>query len=218
MVNLYAAGEAKLKLDDGSSLKLSQQTEYPWDGKIRLTVTPDQAADFSLNLRVPGWALGRPVPSDLYRLTDAKVAPIGLTINGEKTEAKPSADGYVHLQRTWKAGDVVELNLPMPIQRVYANEKIEADRGKVTLMRGPIVYCIEAADQPGVSLPNLVLPKIAQMTAKHRADLLNGVTILEGEALADGKTPLKMTAIPYYAWQNRTKGGMTVWIQEQAKP
>ena len=218
LVNLYAAGEAKLKLDDGSSLKLTQQTEYPWDGKVRLTVNPDQAADFSLKLRIPGWAMGRPVPSDLYKLTDAKVSPISLTVNGEKTEAKPAEDGYVHLQRTWKAGDVVELNLPMPIQRVYANEKVEADRGKVTLMRGPLVYCIEAADQPGVDLPKLVLPRIAEMTAKHRADLLGGVTILEGDALADGKTPLKMTAIPYYAWQNRTKGGMTVWIQEQAKP
>ena len=218
LVNLYAAGEAKLKLVDGSSLKLTQQTEYPWDGKVRLTVNPDQAADFSLNLRIPGWALGRPVPSDLYKLTEPKVSTVGLTINGEKTEAKPGEDGYVHLQRTWKTGDVVELDLPMPIQRVYANEKVEADRGKVTLMRGPLVYCIEAADQPAANLPNLVLPRNAKMTAKHRADLLGGVTILEGDALADGKTPLKMTAIPYYAWQNRTKGGMTVWIQEQAKP
>ena len=218
LVNLYAAGEAKLTLDDGSTLKLSQQTEYPWEGKVRLTVNPAQAADFSLNLRIPGWAMGRPVPSDLYKFTDTKVSPVGLTINGEKTEAKPGEDGYVHLQRTWKTGDVVELNLPMPIQRVYANEKVEADRGKVTLMRGPLVYCIEAADQPGVNLANLVLPKTAEMTAKHRADLLGGVTILEGDALADGKSPLKITAIPYYAWQNRTKGGMTVWIQEAAKP
>ena len=218
MVNLYAAGEAKLTLDDGSSLKLTQQTEYPWEGKIRLIVTPDQAADFSLNLRIPGWAMGRPVPSDLYKLADAKVSPVSLTINGEKAEAKPNEDGYVHIKRTWKAGDVVELELPMPIQRVYANEKVEADRGKVTLMRGPLVYCIEAADQPGVNLSNVVLPRNAEMTAKHRADLLGGVTTIEGDALTDGKTPLKMTAIPYYAWQNRTKGGMTVWIQEPAKP
>ncbi len=215
LVNLYAAGTAKLQMDDGSTLKLTQQTEYPWDGKVRLTVDPAQAADFSLNLRIPGWAIARPVPSDLYRPTDAKASPIVLTVNGEKTDAAPGEDGYVHLQRTWKGGDVVELDLPMPIRRILANEKVEADRGKVTLMRGPMVYCLEAADQPDVNLPRLILPRAAEMTAKHRSDLLSGVTVLEGEALADGRNPVKVTAIPYYAWQNRSKGAMTVWIQEK---
>ena len=218
LVNLYAAGDATLKMDDGSTLKLTQKTEYPWDGKIHLTVNPAQAADFSLNLRIPGWASGKPVPSDLYRYADAKPLPVGLKINGETTEAKLGDDGYLHLQRTWKAGDVVELDLPMPIQRVYAHEKVEADRGKVTLMRGPLVYCVEATDQPDVNLTNLVLPRSAEMTAKHHTELLGGVTTLAGGALADGKNPITMTAIPYYAWQNRKKGAMTVWIQEAAKP
>ncbi|MEI6177407.1 MAG: beta-L-arabinofuranosidase domain-containing protein [Verrucomicrobiota bacterium] len=215
LVNLYAAGTAKLQMDDGSTLKLTQQTEYPWDGKVRLTVDPAQAADFALKLRIPGWAIGRPVPSDLYRPTDAKASPIVLTVNGEKTDAAPGDDGYVRLQRTWKGGDVVEIDLPMPIRRILANEKVEADRGKVTLMRGPMVYCLEAADQPDVNLPRLILPRAAEMTAKHRSDLLGGVTVLEGEALADGSNPVKVTAIPYYAWQNRSKGAMTVWIQEK---
>ena len=218
LVNLYAAGTAKLQMDDGSTLKLTQQTEYPWDGKVRLTVDPAQATDFSLKLRIPGWAIGRPVPSDLYRTSDAKVSPIVLTVNGEKTDAAPGEDGYVHLQRIWKAGDVVKLDLPMPTRRILANEKVEADRGKVTLMRGPMVYCLEAADQPDVNLTRLILPRAAEMTAKHRNDLLGGVTVLEGEALADGSKPIKVTAIPYYAWQNRSKGAMTVWIQESANP
>jgi DUF1680 family protein len=215
LVNLYAAGTAKLQMDDGSTLKLTQQTEYPWDGKVRLTVDPAKATDFSLKLRIPGWAIGRPVPSDLYRTSDAKVSPVALSINGDKTNATPSEDGYVHLQRTWKAGDVVELDLPMPVRRILANEKVEADRGKVTLMRGPMVYCLEAADQPDVNLTRLILPRAAEMKAKHRSDLLGGVTVLEGEALADGSNPVKVTAIPYYAWQNRSKGAMTVWIQEK---
>lgn len=215
LVNLYAAGTAKLQMDDGSTLKLTQQTEYPWDGKVRLTVDPAKATDFSLKLRIPGWAIGRPVPSDLYRTSDAKVSPVALSINGDKTNATPSEDGYVHLQRTWKAGDVVELHLPMPVRRILANEKVEANRGKVTLMRGPMVYCLEAADQPDVNLTRLILPRAAEMKAKHRSDLLGGVTVLEGEALADGSNPVKVTAIPYYAWQNRSKGAMTVWIQEK---
>ncbi len=218
LVNLYAAGEAKLIMDDGSALKLSQQTEYPWDGQVRLAVDPDKTSEFTLKLRIPGWATGRPVPSDLYHLVDAKVSPVSLKINGAATEAVAGDDGYVNLKRTWKAGDLVELDLPMPIQRVYANERVEADRGKVTLMRGPLVYCLEAADQPDVNLTSLVLPKGAEMTAEHRADLLGGVTTLTGEALADGKDPIPVTAIPYYAWQNRKKGAMTVWIQETAKP
>ncbi len=220
LVNLYAAGEANLKMDDGSALKLTQQTEYPWNGLVKLTVTPQQAADFSLNLRIPGWALGHPVPSDLYRLgPDAsKAVAVALTVNGEKTDATPGEDGYVHLQRTWKPGDLVELNLPMPIRRVYAHEKVEADRGKVTLMRGPLVYCIEAADQPDVDLAHLVLPRGVEMTSRHQADLLGGVTLIEGTAMVEGKGPVKMTAIPYYAWQNRNKGAMTVWIQEPSQP
>jgi uncharacterized protein len=216
LVNLYAEGEAKLKMADGSSLKLTQKTEYPWEGKVRLTVDPSKTCNFSLSLRIPSWALGKPVPSDLYRSADPKISPMSLMVNGAKAEAKLDVDGYVHLQRDWKAGDVVELDMPMPIRRILANDKVEADRGKVTLMRGPIVYCLEAADQPKLDLTRLVLPRNAKMTAKHQASLLGGVTVLEVEALAEGKDPVKVTAIPYYAWQNREKGAMTVWIQETA--
>ncbi len=218
LVNLYAAGEAKLKLDDGSTLKLTQQTEYPWNGRIRLVVDPAQTSDFSLNLRIPGWAAGGPVPGDLYRFAESGVAAINLTVNGAKADATPAAEGYVHLQRTWKTGDVVELELPMPVRRVLSNEKVEANLGRVALMRGPIVYCVEAADQPDVNLTRLALRRDAELTAKHRSDLLGGLTVLEGEALADGKDAIRMTAIPYYAWQNRMKGAMTVWIQEAANP
>lgn len=99
-----------------------------------------------------------------------------------------------------------------------AHENVEADCGKVALMRGPLVYCVEATDQPDVNLTRLTLSHDAELTARHRSDLLGGLTVLEGEALADGKDPIKMTAIPYYAWQNRMKGAMTVWIQDAANP
>jgi uncharacterized protein len=218
LVNLYAEGEAKLKMDDGTQIKLIQKTEYPWEGGILITVETNQTSTFSLNLRVPGWALGRPVPSDLYNLKDSILPPISLSINGEKANNIPSTDGYIHLNRKWQSGDIVKLELPMPIQRVYANEKIEADKGMVTLMRGPLVYCVEAVDQPGVDLTHLILPKNSELKTQHNAKLLGGVTILEGEALIDGKKPFKLTAIPYYAWQNRTKGAMNVWIHETASP
>jgi hypothetical protein len=213
-VNLYLAGEASIALEDGATLKLAQATNYPWDGRVRLTVTPDHAAECSLCLRIPGWALGRPVPSDLYRFADGKVPPVGLKINGQAADAAPRADGYVHLRRRWQAGDVVELDLPMPVRRVYAHNKVRANQGKVALMRGPIVYCLEAADHPGADLFRLALPRGSALRAEHRDGLLGGVTVLQGEALVDGQRPFALTAVPYYAWANREPGAMTLWISE----
>jgi DUF1680 family protein len=120
----------------------------------------------------------------------------------------------VHLQRRWQAGDVVELDLPMPVNRVYAHEKVQEDQGKVALARGPIVYCLEAVDQPGVDLFRLILPQETGLRAEHRAGLLGGVTVLQGSALADAERPVTLTAVPYYAWANREKGAMTVWLGE----
>ncbi|MBE3097300.1 MAG: glycoside hydrolase family 127 protein [Planctomycetes bacterium] len=213
-VNLYLAGEASFKMDGGVTVKLAQQTDYPWDGRVRLTVTPAQASEFALCLRIPGWALGRPVPSDLYRFSNSKVPPVVLKVNDKIADSSPQDDGYVHLQRRWQAGDVVELDLPMPVHRVYAHEKVQDDQGKVALMRGPIVYCLEAVDQPGEDLFRVVLPQEALLRAEHRAELLGGVTVLQGSALADGQRPVMLTAVPYYAWANREKGAMTVWVGE----
>jgi uncharacterized protein len=212
VVNLYLAGEASIRVDDGVTVKLAQQTEYPWDGRVRLTVTPEPASEFTLSLRIPGWARGRPVPSDLYRAADPKVPPVGLTINGQAADPAPRDDGYVHLQRRWQAGDVVELDLPMPVRRVHAHESVKDDQGKVALMRGPLVYCLEGVDHD-FSVSGAALPDGAEVAAEHRQDLLGGVTVLRGQALADGKKPAPFTAVPCYAWQNRGKTEMTVWIQ-----
>jgi len=213
-VNLYVAGNAVVKVDDKVTVKLVQQTDYPWDGRVRLTVSPDQTARFSLCLRIPCWVLGRPVPGDLYRFAGEKIPPVQLKINGRKEDASPEKDGYVHLKRRWRAGDVVELDLPMPVQRVYAHEKIKDDKGKVALMRGPLVYCFEAADQPGVDLSSLALPQETEFCAEHRPELLGGVMVLQGKVPADKQPAVTLTAIPCYAWANRAKGAMTVWVDE----
>ncbi|MDP7288930.1 MAG: glycoside hydrolase family 127 protein, partial [Phycisphaerae bacterium] len=213
-VNLYLAGSASIQLD-GAAVKIAQKTEYPWDGKVKLTVTPAKASQFTLRLRIPGWAQGRPVPSDLYRFANAKPAAISLKVNGQPTDAKPQADGYACLKRTWKPGDVVQLDIPMPIKRVYAHKKIQADIGKTSIMRGPLVYSIEAADNPDVKIPGVILGPKAELKSEHRAGLLGGVTVITARAIAEGK-PFKMTAVPYYAWNNRLKGAMTVWLDEAA--
>lgn len=217
LVNLYAAGDAKIKLASDLTVAINQKTEYPWDGKIQITVAPSKPANFSLNLRVPSWALGKAVPGKLYKAVDATIQPLILLVNKVKTEIKIEDDGYIHLKRDWKVNDKISFYLPMPVQRIVADEKVVDDRGKVTLMRGPLVYCLEGPDQPTVNLTNLTLPRATKLTAKHEAGLLGGVTVIQGEGLAEGKTPVKLTAIPYYAWQNREKGAMQVWINEGIK-
>jgi DUF1680 family protein len=214
-VNLYAAGEATIKLDGGATVKLAQQTDYPWDGHVRLTITPERPAEFALCLRLPGWALGRPVPSDLYRFGSSKVPPAALKVAGTAVSPAPQDDGYVRLKRRWRAGDVVELDLPMPIRRVYAHEKVEADKGKVALTRGPIVYCLEAVDHAGADVLKLSLPRDAELTREHIAGLLGGVTVLRAKGKDGQQRDVGLTAVPYYAWANRQPGSMTVWMAEQ---
>jgi uncharacterized protein len=222
-LNLYAAGTAEVSLGAGGTVKLSQQTRYPWDGQVRLEVEPAQKAKFTLNLRIPGWCRNEVVPGDLYQFEDPDTPAPALRINGRTAPCKPQK-GYVSITRTWKPGDVVELTLPMPIRRVLANERVAEDRGKVALQRGPLVYCVEWPDVPGGKVVNLMLPDSERLTAEFRKDLLGGIEILRGEALslryasADGriqKESAPLTAIPYYAWANRGRGEMAVWMARQ---
>lgn len=213
-VNLYAAGVATIDIGNGRKMKIHQETNYPWDGRIRLSIGLDKPTEFDLCMRIPGWALGKPVPSDLYRSASTEAMPVSLKINGKSVEVKPEQDGYVHLARTWKAGDEVALDLPMPVRRVHAHEKVEADKDKVALMRGPIVYCLEGADNKDVDLFKISLPRSAELNTEHDAKLLGGVTVIHAPGLDEKKTPVTLTAIPYFAWANREKGPMTVWIHE----
>jgi len=215
-VNLFAQGNGKLKAGV-ADLELVQTTDYPWKGDVRIEVKPSREADFTLCVRVPGWAMNRPVPSDLYAYTEAAEGAPALKLNGEPVELKIEK-GYALITRKWKAGDVVELGLPMPVRRVAANEAVEEDRGRVAVERGPLVYCAEGPDNDG-RVSNLVLPDGAVLTAEARPDLLNGVVVIEGEAQAlsekGGKVVAEkkaVTLIPYYAWANRGKGEMTVWL------
>ncbi|MEI6808426.1 MAG: beta-L-arabinofuranosidase domain-containing protein [bacterium] len=221
IVNLYMAGEATIKLNSGLTVKMAQETDYPWDGHVRLTVTPEKASAFDLQLRIPCWAAGKPVPGDLYHFDSSNIPPVGLHVNGKPESAVPENDGYVHLNRAWKAGDVVELDLPMPVQRVYANAKVmmQAIKGKplargrekVALMRGPLVYCLEGQDHAGQDVTNLILTAETPLVTERRPDLLGGVTIIRGESSA-GTNKMPLIAMPYYTWANRGHNVMTVWI------
>jgi hypothetical protein len=184
-----------------------------------MTVNPDKTAQFVINVRIPGWARNEAVPGDLYRFQDKINEPATIKINGKPAPLKLEK-GYASLNRNWKTGDVIELALPTPVRRIVANDQVEADRGRVALQRGPLVYCAEWPDNPGGRVRNLMLPDSATLTAEFKPDLLNGVTVIKSRALAltsnaDGKaikTEQDFTAIPYYAWANRGSGEMIVWL------
>ncbi len=222
-VNLFATCRAEFRLA-GQKIGLEQQTGYPWDGEIRLTVSPELPVEFGLHIRIPGWAVGRPVPSDLYRYQEAGEAQVVIKINGEPVPADRSL-GYATFRRTWKAGDTVDISLPMPVRRVVAHEAVKADVGKVALERGPIVYCAEWPDNGG-QVSNLVLPDDSVLSFEKRADLLNGMTVIKGEAMGlyegprAGQVTIRkqaLTAIPYYAWAHRGEGEMAVWLPREQK-
>ena len=219
-VNLFAQGRSRMKVA-GTDLELAQTTEYPWKGDIKIEVRPAREAEFTLAVRIPGWALNRPVPTDLYAYSEPPQGEPTLKVNGEAFELGALDKGYALIKRTWLADDVVDLSLPMPVRRVVANEAVEADRGRVAVERGPLVYCAEWTDNGG-RISNLVLPDGAALTAEMRPDLLNGVVVIKGEAEAVGekagrvvseKTPV--TLIPYYAWANRGRGEMEVWLARE---
>lgn len=213
-VNLFIGSRAEIRLPAGK-IVVRQTTRYPWDGAITLAVEPERETPFALNVRLPAWC----------------EAP-ALKLNGEPLTTFETVRGYARFDRTWRAGDTVEIALPMPVQRLRADPRVEADRGRVALRRGPLVYCVEAVDNGG-AVRNLVLPPEAQLAAEHRPDLLGGVTVVTGEALAlqrspwpdalyvpaaavPGVTRVPFTAIPYFANANRHPGDMQVWVAESA--
>jgi uncharacterized protein len=220
-VNLFIAGSADIAMASGNKVQLVQATRYPWDGDVRITVRPQAPGPFALRIRVPGWAGNDAVPSDLYHFTTPVTTPVTLSVNGQNV-ALTTEQGYAVVTRPWQTGDVVWLHLPMPIRRVVASSEVSADRGRVALQRGPIVFAAEWPDNPGGHVLNLMLPDTEPLRAEFRPTLLNGVEVIAGHALAYSAdatgtvTPRTQpfVAIPYYAWANRGPGEMSVWLAD----
>jgi DUF1680 family protein len=226
-VNLYAASSADIHIGD-RKVKVSQETRYPWDGRVKLTIDPEQPAEFAIKVRIPGWARNEPVPGNLYRFADEVKTPATVAVGGSAVPLQLD-EGYVTITRTWKKGDGIDVNLPMVPRRVVANGEVGADRGRAAIQRGPIVYAAEWVDNPGHKVRNILLQDGAKLTAEFEPNLLNGVEVVRAPATwlaydASGKvqrTQGELTAIPYYAWANRGKGPMLVWLpdsEDSAKP
>jgi DUF1680 family protein len=212
-VNFYAQSEGTAKVA-GNPVKVTQTTDFPWDGSVKLALTPEKPAKFTLRVRVPVWAQGRPVPSDLYHYDDTQAAAWSVRVGGTDYHA-PLDHGYVTITREWQPGDVVEVNFAEPVRTVRGNEKIASTRDRVALERGPVVYCVEDVDFAG-SLDTLTVPASVNLGVERRK-LLGGLTVVTIDgATAAGQPAPRLTAIPYFAWDNRGLAPMAVWLKRDA--
>ena len=213
-VNFYGSSQAQLsfgKRGAEKALRIVQESGYPWSGAARLVLHPEVAGTFEMRLRVPGWC----------------ARPPAVRVNGQPLGAVESERGYLPIGREWKAGDAIEIDLPMEIERLESHPGVTGNLGRVALRRGPVIYCLEAVDNGGRAL-DLVLPRETKLTAEHRPDLLGGVTVLRGKGLrvkpapwvgdlyrrGAPAEPVEVLAVPYHAWDNREPGEMAVWIPE----
>ena len=206
-VNLYVQGTAKI-----GNVELEQTTLYPWDGKIQIKVMKG-GGKFAIKLRLPGWLKASPIGNDLYTYLD-KANNYSVSVNGQ--HLYPENHNYITINRKWKKGDVIELNLPMQVRRIVANDNAEDLRGKVALERGPVVFCLEGSDQQDGTVFNKYILNAAAIDAHFEKDLLGGVVVLDGKAKqmeqSGDITDTRFRAIPYSTWNNRKPQQMEVWI------
>jgi len=225
-VNLFLSNTATLQVK-GRQLVLSQQTGYPWDGDIAISIDKNSVGLFSLKIRIPGWLKQQPLPSDIYTYTDGQKPTYTVAINGIPLETKdysPSSltpDGYLTITRRWKKGDRIELHLDMQPRTLQAHRRVEADRGRIAVERGPLVYCAEQPDN-SADIMNVLLNKQPQFTLGTTDIAGTSVVTLttDGQSLdydAAGRLAprdCRLTLIPYYAWCHRGNSKMRVWLPQ----
>lgn len=221
-LNLFINNSSEIELPCGM-VRINQETDYPWEGSVKLTINPVENSEFTLRIRIPGWAKGEAIPSDLYNIINKPKDDVEIKINDKSLNFRIEK-GYAVIQRNWKEGDIVELNFPMDIYRIKANDKVMDDHGRFAIQRGPLVYCLEGPDNNMGNVCNLMIPENAIFEAKSCESLFNGTIVLTttGKAYKDNNKknnndkPVSMDqevrAIPYYLWANRGSAEMVVWI------
>jgi uncharacterized protein len=230
-VNLYGASTLTTTLGNGEQVKLSQQTEFPWSGRVRIVIEKCSGKEFSLKLRIPGWA-----KEASLRINNGPMQRSGDSAErrqdpdqGITALARNTATGYWKIRRAWKPGDFVDLDLPMPVRLLEANPLVEETLGQTALQRGPVIYCLESADLPaGVRVMDIAVPDNAEFLARYDQRLLGGVVVLEGRAIARSRgswsgqlyreiqhttaREVPVRFVPYSFWGNRGAGEMSVWL------
>lgn len=223
-VNLFVEGNSKIKVDN-NEVELVQKTKYPWQGEVEIEVNLASKEKFTMLVRIPGWAKGQPVPSDLYQYVDGAKPEVKISVNGQDAKKKIRG-GYAVIEREWKAGDKISIHMDMPVRRVQAHKEVKYDEGLLSMERGPIVYGLESIDQKKDYLFDVVIPRDSKIESHFEKNLLNGVMVLEGNAYSvekdsvNGNTiekPFTFKAIPYSTWNNRGQGQLVVWTPETSQ-
>ena len=225
-VNLFTGNTATVKVG-GKDVVLEQVTNYPWDGDITLNVKKNQANQFALKIRIPEWATGKPVPSDLYHYSDDVLPSVSCKVNGDVVAVNTTDDGYLTIDRRWKKGDVVSIHFDMPVRTVKASRRVADNRGRVAVERGPLVYCAEGVDNDSFDLFNFLMPRQPRftvtdcqistntpMTFSVKAIEVNGQALQQDEQGEVQVRKATLTMIPYYAWNHRGSGLMEVWMPQ----
>jgi DUF1680 family protein len=218
-VNLYISNTSQIEVA-GKKVSLTQTGEYPWNGKIQIGVAPHKKQQFTLKLRIPGWLQGEVVPSDLYRFADDKQPGYTVKVNGAEVE-KSFEKGYLCIDRTWKKGDKVDIVFDIEPRVVKAHTKVDADRGRIAVERGPLVYCAEWPDND-FKIHSLLMPYKPEFSVENKPGMLGGVTMIKtkGQSLFYDNNgllqtqPVDVSLIPYYAWAHRGDGEMAVWLAQ----
>ena len=219
-VNLFMSNTSNLKVE-GKAVSLEQATHYPWNGDVTIGVNKNNAGQFTMKIRIPGWVRNQVVPSDLYTYSDGKRLSYTVKVNGEPVQSELK-DGYFCIDRRWKKGDKVAVHFDMEPRTVKANNKVEADRGRIAVERGPIVYCAEWPDND-FDVLSVFMNRTPQFEVVEKPDLLYGINQLKTDAQILGyddrgrltATDVKLTLIPYYAWAHRGAGAMAVWLPQE---
>ncbi len=220
-VNLYGESTVNFTVDK-NMVTLEQKTKYPWDGDVQISVTPAKPAVFDVRVRIPGWSIDKPIPGDLYSFHDKAKDQPTVSVNGKAVEFKMD-NGYVVLNKKWKKGDVIRVNLPMPVRKIQGYEKIEADKDRYAYQRGPLVYCAEWPDNADKKVLNLVIPDNATVSAVYDSSFFKGMYVLKAKGksaarVSSTETKVKdvdVELIPYFSWAHRGAGEMVVWIPDQ---
>jgi len=226
-VNLYIQNSVSLEIK-GKKLDLEQITNYPWKSDVTLRLNSNTDETFEIALRIPCWTNNEVLPGNLYSFADDFKPSYSVKVNG-KFYACQIENGYAIISRKWEKGDEIQLSLTMETRRVTADKRIKADIGKVALMRGPMVYCVEWPESENKHVLNFVLPDKSDLKTTFKPEFLGGVSVIEAKGRSlrkdeKGKlieTPQKITAIPYFTWANRGSGEMAVWLateNQYAKP
>lgn len=220
-VNLFMSNTATIKMENGSVV-LKQSTNYPWSGKVNLEIEKAGKTHFNLMIRIPCWARNQVLPGDLYSFADGKQVGYSVKVNNTIWNFEDLHNGYVLIDRKWKKGDLVEISFDMQPRVIKANSNVEADRGRISVERGPLVYCAEFADND-FNIRKVLVNRNPKFEVVERKDLLYGIDQIKTDAQSldyddSGRLvtkDVKLTLIPYYAWNHRGAGNMTVWLPEE---